>query len=151
MSTAVQTATSRRRIPAWLWYSLLTIVLWGAWGVQSKVAVDRVSPWMNQILFPLGLIPASVPVLASCKLRADANLSRGAAYGFITGILGGAGNIAFFLSLDRGGIASIVVPLTCMAPLVTVLLAAAALRERINRVQGAGVAVALVAAYLLSV
>lgn len=138
-------------IPRWLVYSLLTVLLWGAWGVQSKVAVDRVSPWMNQILFPLGLIPAVIPVLVSSRLRGGTDLVRGRSYAFLTGILGGTGNIAFFLSLDKGGSASVVVPLTCMAPLVTVLLAAVVLRERINRIQMAGIAVAIVAACLLSV
>jgi len=144
-------APGRRRVPAWLSYSILTVFLWGAWGIQSKVAVERVSPWTNQVLFPLGLVPAVLPVLASRDLRSGRNPRRGAAYGFATGILGGAGNVAFFLSLDRGGIASVVVPLTCMAPLVTVLLATVFLGEALTRAQAAGIAVALAAIVLLSV
>lgn len=132
-------------------YSILTVFLWGAWGIQSKAAVDRVSPWTNQALFPLGLLPAVFPILASRNLKRGTKPGRGAAYGFVTGLLGGAGNIAFFLSLDMGGIASVVVPLTCMAPLVTVVLATVFLGETLTRAQWAGIAVALAAIVLLSV
>jgi transporter family protein len=141
----------KRRFPPWLAYSILTVLLWGAWGIQSKVVVERVSPWVNQVFFPLGLVPAVLPVLFSRNLRSGRHPRRGAAYGFLTGVLGGAGNVAFFLSLDRGGAASIVVPLTCMAPLVTVLLARVVLGERLRRPQMAGIAVSVAAIVLLSV
>jgi transporter family protein len=113
--------------------------------------MERVSPWLNQVFFPLGLVPAVLPVLFSRNLRSGSNPRRGAAYGFLTGILGGAGNVAFFLSLDRGGTASVVVPLTCMAPLVTVLLATVVLGERLTRAQTAGIVIAVAAIVLLSV
>ncbi len=142
---------ARGRIPAWLGYSILTVFLWGAWGVQSKMVVEHVSPWTNQVLFPLGLVPVTAAILASPGQRAGAQWGRGASYGLLTGILGGAGNIAFFLSLERGGAASVVVPLTCMAPLVTVLLATVFLRETLTRWQLLGIPVAIAAIYLLSI
>jgi transporter family protein len=145
------TERARRWIPAWLGYSILTVLLWGMWGIQSKVVVEHVSPWVNQVLFPLGLVPVTAVLLASPGLRAKAQWGRGAAYGLLTGILGGAGNIAFFLSLERGGSASVVVPLTCLAPLVTVLLATVLLRETLTRWQLSGIPVALAAIYLLSI
>ena len=140
-----------RKLPAWLAYSFLTVVLWGAWGVQSKMVVDRISPWMNQVLFSLGLIP---PVLWLCF---SPNLNHrvpgkkaGVAYAFLTGILGGTGNIAFYLSLHWGGKASTVVPLTCLFPVVAVMLAMLVLRETMSRTQASGLVVALVSIYLLS-
>ena len=139
------------RIPAWLWLSLLTIVFWGSWGLQSKMVVDRISPWMNQVLFPLGLLPLMAGMLFSKRRNEGSDKRKGARYAIVTGVLGGAGNIAFYLALEQGGKVSIVAPLTCLFPLVTVLGAYFVLKEQLNRTQVAGLAVALVAIYLLSV
>jgi len=138
-------------LPAWLWLSLLTIFLWGAWGLQSKIIAERISPWMNQVLFPLGLLPPVVWVLFSKNLRKGISLPKGGAYAFVTGVLGGTGNIAFIASMGVGGKAAIVVPFVGLAPLVTVVLARAVLKEKITRAQVAGLALALVAIYLLSI
>lgn len=138
------------RIPAWLWLSLLTIVFWGAWGLQSKLIVDRISPWMNQVLFPLGLLPVVAAMLLSRRVNQGSDRRKGAWFALVTGVLGGAGNIAFYLALDRGGKVAVVVPLTCLFPLVTVLAAYFVLKEKLTRAQMSGFAVALVAIYLLS-
>ncbi len=136
----------------WLLYSLLTVVLWGAWGLQSKIITDRISPWMNQVLFPLGLIPAVLWALRSKNLRrAGTGPRKGIWYAFLTGVLGGSGNVAFYLALAAGGKASIVVPLVGLAPLVTVVLALVILKESLTKAQVVGLGFALVSIYLLSV
>jgi bacterial/archaeal transporter family protein len=139
------------RVPAWLWLSLLTILLWGAWGIQSKLIVDRISPWMNQVLFPLGLVPVLAAMAFSKRVHEGTEKRRGAGYAILTGLLGGAGNIAFYVALQKGGQVSVVVPLTCLFPLVTVAIAYVVLKEKLTREQVAGLFVALVAIYLLSV
>lgn len=138
------------RGPAWLWLSLLTIVLWGCWGLQAKLVTDRISPWMNQVLFSLGLLPVVVWMLASKRVHAGVDKRRGAYWAFFTGILGGVGNVAFYLALVRGGSVAIVVPLTCLFPLVTVIVAYFGLKEKLTRPQWSGLVLALVAIYLLS-
>jgi bacterial/archaeal transporter family protein len=136
----------------WMVLSLLTVVLWGAWGLQSKIITDRMSPWMNQVLFPLGLIPAVLWAVRSKNVRrVTAEPRKGIWYAFLTGVLGGSGNIAFFLALAAGGKASIVVPLVGLAPLVTVALALVILKESLTRAQVVGLGFALVSIYLLSV
>jgi transporter family protein len=139
-------------MPRWLAYSLLTIVCWGAWGAVSKVASDGVDANTNQILFTLGLLPLILLVARSPRLGSGVAGQRRAGIGwaFLTGILGGTGNIAFFRALVSGGQASIVVPVTALFPLVTVILALTFLRERLGRAQIAGLVLALVAIYLLS-
>jgi bacterial/archaeal transporter family protein len=136
----------------WMVLSLLTVVLWGAWGLQSKIISDRMSPWMNQVLFPIGLIPAVLWALRSKNVRrVTAEPRKGIWYAFLTGVLGGSGNIAFFLALASGGKASIVVPLVGLAPLVTVALALVILKESLTKAQIVGLGFALVSIYLLSV
>jgi transporter family protein len=110
------------------------------------------SPWMNQVLFPLGLIPAVFWALRSKNVRrVTAEPRKGIWYAFLTGLLGGSGNIAFFLALAAGGKASIVVPLVGLAPLVTVALALVILKESLTKAQVVGLGFALVSIYLLSV
>lgn len=138
-------------VPAWLWLSLLTVLFWGTWGIQSKLIVDRMSPWMNQVLFPIGLLPIIVWTLRSPSLRAvPGSAARGATFGLLTGGFGGFGNVAFFLAFSTGGKASVVTPLVGLAPLVTVILALFFLNEKINTGQTLGLLLALISIYLLS-
>lgn len=137
-------------MPAWLFYSLLTILLWGAWGSTSKVASNGIDANTNQVFFTLGLLPPMLFVLRSPHIQGGHRRRSGIAWAFFTGILGGVGNIAFFHALAIGGKASIVVPATALFPLVTVILAVTILRECISIQQWFGLGLALVAIYLLS-
>ena len=67
-----------------------------------------------------------------------------------TGVLGGTGNLTLYQALRLGGEASVVFPLTGMYPLITIILARLLLKEKLNRVQAMGIALALVAIYLFS-
>lgn len=150
MTTEVQL----RRVPAWLAWSLATIVLWGTWGLVSKIASDGVDAYSNQLLYTAGLAPLMIFVAITVH-RQKANEDRAARragifWAFLTGILGGVGNIAFFQALVKGGEASVVAPVTALFPMVTVILALIFLRERLGRVQWAGLLLAFVAIYLLS-
>ena len=136
-------------MPAWLTYSLLAILFWGAWGLESKLLVDKTSPYTGQVLFTLGLFLPAALVLCSRRRFAGSNRRRGLFFAVLTGLLGGLGNIAFYMALVPGK-ASVVVPITSLSPLVTVLLAVVAMKEKVNRRQWAGVALALTAIYLLS-
>jgi bacterial/archaeal transporter family protein len=137
-------------VPSWLFFSLLTIVCWGAWGAVSKVASDGVDAYTNQIFFTAGLLPLMLVTLRSSRLAGGTERKAGITWAFFTGILGGTGNIAFFYALVIGGKASIVVPVTALFPLVTVVLAIVFLRERLSKLQILGFVLALPAIYLLS-
>lgn len=138
-------------MPSWLFYSLLTIVCWGAWGVVSKVASASVDADTNQIFFTIGILPLILLVLQSPRLVGGTQRRSGIAWAFITGLLGGTGNIAFFHAMVIGGKASIVVPTTALFPLVTVILAITFLHERLSKWQVLGFVLALPAIYLLSI
>lgn len=143
--------TTTLGMPAWLFYSLLTILCWGAWGTVSKVASGGVDAYTNQIFFSIGLLPLMALVWKSRKATTRGLAVRtGIAWAFLTGILGGLGNIAFFHALIIGGKASVVVPVTALFPLVTVILAMALLHEHISSKQKIGLVFALIAIYLLS-
>lgn len=154
--TAADTGTlqeKRRKVAgldAWLFYSLVTILLWGAWGLVSKLASEGIDANTNQVYFTLGLLPLILMMLRSPRLKGGAQRRSGIRWAFLTGILGGTGNIAFFHALVIGGKASIVIPVTALFPLVTVILATLFLHERMGRAQKVGLVLALVAIYILS-
>lgn len=133
---------------SWLVYSLICIIWWGVWLFLSKLGSDRVSPEQLQILFTLGIIPPSILAWAQLGFKVETD-RRGVIYGISNGILSGLGMLAFYAALARGQ-ASIVGPFTALFPLLTVALAFAILRERINRIQAAGMVLALAAILLLA-
>ena len=116
----------------------------------SKVAMDKMSPMVNQVIFTLGLIPLVAFVARSQQIWSGRDRVRGGIFAFVTGILGGVGNITMFEALSHGGKASTVVPITGLYPLFTVLTAMPLLRERLNWVQGVGIGMAVVAILLFS-
>lgn len=144
----------QRTFPRWLLWSLATIVLWGTWGLVSKIASGGVDAYVNQLLYTVGLLPLMVFVGWTVAKRSSGDAregrNRGIFWAFLTGILGGLGNIAFFQALVKGGSASVVAPVTALFPVVTVLLALVFLKERLGRTQWVGLALAFVAIYLLS-
>ncbi len=136
-------------MPAWLVYTLTTVALWGVWGFESKILVDRTSPYTGQVLFTAGLVVPVIFVLMSPNRFAGRRRKLGFFFAFLTGLLGGSGNVAFFLALEKG-IASVIVPLTSLSPLVTVLVGVLVLKEKMRWFQYIGLALALVAIYMLS-
>src|SRR5579884_3241924 len=77
----------------WMINSILTVFLWGAWGLESKFVADRISPFLNQVVFSVGLLPPLIWIFFSKNLRRTSGVPRkGASYGLLTGFLGGTGN-----------------------------------------------------------
>jgi uncharacterized membrane protein len=139
---------ARKQNSKWLLYAALCIVWWGVWGFLSKLGSDQTSPQQLQILFTMGIIPPSVLAWAQLGFRVETD-RQGVIYGILNGIFSGLGMLAFYAALARGQ-ASIIGPFTALFPLLTVALAFAFLRERINRIQAAGMILALAAIVLLS-
>lgn len=143
-----------KRLPGWLLWSLATIVLWGTWGLVSKIASAGMDASVNQVLYTVGLAPLMVFVAWTVHRRRGREQQVGRTVGvfwaFLTGILGGVGNIFFFQAMVVGGKASVVAPVTALFPLVTVFLALTFLHERLGRSQWLGLVLAFIAIFLLS-
>lgn len=136
-------------MPAWLLHALLSIVWWGVFGFLAKVGSSGVSAYGMQVLFTVGALPLVLLILVRLRWRVETD-RLGIAYGAANGVLAAFGGIAYFAAMARGE-ASLVGPVTSLFPLVTVVLAAVALKEKLNRVQMAGLVCALVSICLLSV
>ena len=134
-------------MPTWVFYAMLAVFFWGAWGMVSKLAADSVPPLLNQILSTLGLLPPAALALWQSRPRWKV---PGAGWAIGAGFAGGLGNLSFLAALTKGGEASIVVPLAAVYPLVTVLLAWIFLREKLGGRQIVGILVALTAIVFLN-
>lgn len=134
--------------PRWLWWTLLALVSWGVWAILSKLTGVLTAAHV-QAVSTLGLYPIML-ALYLMREPVTAPSPRGVGWAIAAGILSSAGNIPFFALLAGGENATTVIPLTAMAPLWTVLLAALLLKERLNRWQVGGIVCSLAAIYLFN-
>lgn len=134
-------------MPLWLLFTLLTLLLWGGWGLVSKPLSNALSPWQVQAFSSLGFLPV-IAVLATVARGAPRPSSRrGWWLAFASGLLSSLGNVAYYQALGVGGKAAAVTPLTALYPLITIALALLFLRERLNCIQGGGAVLSLAAIY----
>ena len=135
-------------IPKWLRYALLCIFWWGVFGFLAKLGSDRVSPEQMQVLFTIGMLPLVAAAVWSAGMKVETD-RLGVFYAILIGVLAGMGGVAYFAAMENGK-ASLVGPVTSLFPLLTVVLAVAFLKERMNRVQVAGILLGLIAIAILS-
>lgn len=138
-------------MPRWLIYTLLTMLLWGGWGLVSKPLSERLSPWQIQTFSVLGELPVIVLLLLSRNRMSGPDPRRAGALAFASGLVGSLGNVAYYQALALGGKAAAVTPLTALYPVVTIVLALGVLGERLNRTQGAGIVLSLAAIWFFNV
>ena len=133
---------------SWLAFSLMALGLWGAWGFLSKVATQQSPPQAVYLLAVCG----HVVVVGYLWLAGGLSLSGpswGLAAALAAGLCMAFGLLCFFKALAVGA-ATVVVPLTALYPLVTVVLSWAVLREDLTPRHLAGIALALLAGWLLA-
>ena len=135
-------------MPTWLILALLTLALWGVWGIFPKLATNYLSPTSVMVYEGIGHIAVVIGVLAYLGFRPEVQ-AKGITFAILAGLVGTVGSLAFLFALSRGK-ASVVVPLTALYPVVTIALALLILREPITWTQGAGIFFALVALLLFS-
>jgi transporter family protein len=138
-------------MPRWFIATLLALFCWGIWALLGKVIGDALSGAQTQALSTIGMLPVMLGLAFSKRIRGSSNFLKGSAFAVLAGILGCAGNVVYYEILKTGGKATMIVPLTALYPVITILLAAPLLKEKLNRVQLIGIALALVAIYLFNV
>lgn len=132
----------------WYLYAMMTVMLWGVWGVFSKLASPHAKPRQALLFQAVGAIAFAVVVLVLERFKVTATLP-GFGWSFGAGFFTFMGFLAFFAALEQGK-ASTVVTLSALYPVVTILLSILFLRERLTLRQMAGIALALVASVLLA-
>jgi len=136
-------------IPVWLLYALIALVFWGITGVTQKLSTNHISTQLSFLWFAVAFVPIALVILATVPLDWQVK-PRVFWLAVAGGTLNGLGAFTSFAALERGGKASIVIPLVYLFPLVTIFLAMVFLHERLTGVQVTGIVLAILAAVLLS-
>jgi drug/metabolite transporter (DMT)-like permease len=136
---------------AWLTWTFVALLSWGVWAVLAKLLGTALSAEQSQALSTLGMLPILLPLASSKRARLRDASGKGLLLALIGGIVTCLGNVAYYSALGRGEKVATVVSLTALYPLTTILLAVIVLRERLNRVQMAGVALSFVAIWLFNI
>jgi len=120
-----------------LFFALLAFVLFGVWGLTSKMAIDAVGPGNIFGFYVVSSLLVSFVYVLFRRVRPERSRARDPSS--TAWVLGGAAlalNVcavfAFSFALQTGS-ASLVVPISSAYPLVTVVLAVALLREKLDR------------------
>lgn len=132
----------------WFFYAAAAGLLWALWGVVAKLISEEVNPYMNHLLFTAGML-FSVPFVIRKCTKASFNL-KGLLWGVIAGAFAITGNVAVYQAFSNGGQASIVIPVTNLYPLVTIVIAIIAFKERLNWLNVVGILFSIPAILLLS-
>ena len=135
----------------WLLWTFAAVLSWGVWAVLSKMLGDALTAEQSQAISTLGLAPILVPLILSGRRGLRAAPRWGLALAFLGGAITCLGNIAYYAAVARGEKVAAVSSITAIAPLVTVVLAVALLRERLSPVQLAGLLLSMVAIWLFNV
>lgn len=133
----------------WLVFALVTTLTWGVWGEFSELIQQEGFPSsMVYIVWAFSMLPCAVVALWLGGWKLDYSW-KSLLLGMSVGLLGAGGQLVLFEAL-RFGPAYIVFPFVSMSPIVTIALSLFLLRERANRIQTFGIAVALLAIFFLS-
>ncbi len=133
---------------SWQLFTVVTLLTWGIWGFASKLAANAVPPKTALLFQCVGVLGFSFLVLSLERFHVPWS-KPGFGWAFLAGFFAFVGFLAYFAALAKGP-TSVVVVVTALYPLVTILLSVALLHERLNLRQGVGIALAVVAAVILS-
>ncbi len=136
-------------IPLWLVFAMVALVFWGITGVTQKLSTNAISTELSFLWFGVAMIALALIVLPVVVPHWHL-----AAKDFWLAVAGGGlnslGAYTSFAALEKGGKASIVIPLCYLYPILTIVLAITFLHESLTRTQLGGIILALAAAVLLS-
>jgi bacterial/archaeal transporter family protein len=134
----------------WIGLALVALLFFGVTGLTQKVSTNNISFSLSFVYFAAGIVLVSLAVwivepLGKTHLTAG-NVSLAALGGFLNAL----GAFTSFIALEKGGKASIVIPIVNLYPLVTALGAFLFLGESLAARQLWGLLLALIAVVLLS-
>jgi transporter family protein len=134
---------------AWFLFSTVALIFFGITGISQKLSTNHISFEASFAWFSLAMILISLTIAAAVPLDWHINplLLTLAALG---GTLNGLGALTSFAALEKGGKASVVIPIINLYPLVTIGGAWLLLGEKLTGKQVVGILLALAAVILLS-
>lgn len=135
----------------WLLYAIITMLTWGVWMTFSDPTLgdkylgipSNFPSEMVYVIWALSMIPCAIFALFNIKWKLDVSpksvlLSMG------VGLLGAGGQLVLFIALKYAP-SYLVMPMISVAPIVTVLLSATILKEKVSKLGILGIILAFIA------
>jgi transporter family protein len=132
----------------WLFYSLMTLLCWGLWGVFSKLASNYSRPRQTLIFQAVGVVAFALLVVFMEQFQIQ-RTAAGFWWSFAAGFVNFVGFLFFFAAVQKGKV-STVISLSSLYPVITIALSVLLLHEKITKREGLGIAFALGACWLFS-
>lgn len=134
----------------WLLYAMITTITWGIWGAFSEIPVKHGFPsTLVYVAWAITMIPCALVALHNINWRLDTHW-KPAVLSLIVGILGSGGQLLLFEAY-RLGPAYIIFPIISLAPIVTVLLSAGILKEKVSFLSKIGIVLAFISIICFSI
>ena len=132
----------------WIPPAIATLIFWGLYASIPKLATAYIGPLSSTVYMTLRSVFAIVVILALLNSRLEVH-PQSIIYVVIAGILMNAGNLCFLVALSKSPV-SLAVAFTALYPVLVIILAVVILGESINARQAAGVALSLLAMFLIA-
>ncbi|MEG4321259.1 MULTISPECIES: EamA family transporter [unclassified Microcoleus] len=137
------------KIPNWLIYALVCSLLYGFWGVFSKLATKYIDYKTAFVYEAIGTLIATAFILTSSKnFSLEGNIA-GIVFALLVGVCGTVASLIFLRAMESGPVVS-VISITSLYPLITILLSYLFLKEPITIPQIIALVLALLAVILSS-
>jgi drug/metabolite transporter (DMT)-like permease len=146
---SIEHSEGRRRVASGVGLALLAAAGFGFYFPWMHAA-GKVDFWWTSFVFRFAALLIVAAIVA--QQRAPIRLSRrNTAIACVIGMGDTVGNVLFAAASNEGGLVSLTSVLASLYPVVTVMLAARVLHERVATLQRAGIALTLVGVVLISV
>ena len=140
------------KIPLWMMFSVLSMLMNGIWGALVELPEKRLYPpfptTLGYIVWSLTFVPCALYLQYRIKWKLARSL-KCITNGMIIGLAGALGSVALFAAL-RLGPAYIIFPVISVYPVVTIMLSLVFLKEKTHIIAASGIVVAITAIFLLS-
>jgi transporter family protein len=133
----------------WLWLSTIALVFFGITGVTQKLSTNNISFELSFVWFGAAFLALAGIIATTFSLDWNVSLAT-VTLAALGGLLNGLGALTSFAALEKGGKASVVIPIINLYPLITIAGAWLLLGERLTLTQMFGIICALIAVVLLS-
>ncbi len=134
---------------AWLYYAIITTVLWGVWGALIEIPEKAGFPaTLGYVAWSFSLIPVAIIALKLNAWKLDTD-KKSVIMGLSAGLMGCGGQLILFQAL-RIGPAYLVFPIIALYPVMTIILSVIFLNERASKRGWIGIFFALIAILFLA-
>jgi uncharacterized membrane protein len=128
----------------WLLYALVTTGFWGVWGAFAEFPTRHGFPdTLVYVVWALTMIPPALYAMQRVRWKV-ARDSRSVFLGSLIGLTGAGGQMLLFHAVHTGP-TYLIFPIIALSPVITIALSMVFLRERVTKIGGIGVALALLA------